>query len=601
MTHLTEIAVYLAAALVAVPLFRRLGFGAVLGYLAAGMLIGPWGLKLVSNVTSVMQVAEIGVVFLLFVIGLELKPSRLWLMRHAVFLNGGLQVLLASVPLAWLLAWQFQMTTAQAALVGFALALSSTAFVLQTLAEKKQINTVHGRNAFGILLFQDLAVIPALALIPLMASTSDAAHNSLLQQLGQAVLVIGGMILGGRYLLRPIFRAIALWGNEDSFTVMGLLVALGAAVVAANAGLSMGLGAFLAGVLLADSEYRHELEANINPFKGLLLGLFFISVGMSADFGIIFDHPGLILGGCLLLLLVKALTLWLGSRLLKVDKVNASQLALILAQGGEFAFVLLHAADHNHVLPEHVIDPIISMVILSMGITPLLFLISDRIGLWARVHKQEQRYDAIEHDDPPVIIAGFGRMGQIIARVLQMRGVAYTALEKDAAHVTLVRRWGNKVYYGLPNNRETLRAAGAGNAKLLVITMDDDEKAIRTIEVARRHFPHLKIFCRARDRMHALHLMELGVDGLMRETWLSSLEMANQILQSLGDDEQAARYTIDVFREADEALLKRQIHHRHDMDQMVVTTRQLREELTELFENDPQISAAQARRKNRTP
>ncbi len=591
MDHITEIAVYLAAALIAVPLFRRIGFGAVLGYLAAGMLIGPWGLKLVSEVDSVMQIAEIGVVFLLFVIGLELKPARLWVMRHSIFLNGSLQVLLAAVPLALLCAWYFQIGWSLAALVGFALALSSTAFVLQTLAEKEQIGTIHGRQAFGILLFQDIAVIPALALIPLLAPASDAATNhSLGQQALQAIAVITALVVGGRHLLRPVFRAIARWGNEDSFTVMALLVVLGAALLMAWADLSMGLGAFLAGVLLADSEFRHELEGNINPFKGLLLGLFFISVGMSANFGVMQAQPGLILGGTAALLAIKAGSLWLGSRLLHVDKVNASQLALILAQGGEFAFVLFHTAQHAHVLPDSLIEPLISMVILSMGLTPLLFLISDRIGLWARVHSQEEQYDVIESSEPPIIIAGFGRMGQIIARVLQMRGIAYTALEKDAAHVALVRRWGNKIYYGQSNNRETLRAAGAEHAKLLIITMDDDEKALRTIEIARRHFPHLKLYCRARDRMHALHLMELGIDGIMRETWLSSLEMANQVLQALGDDADTARYTTDVFRQADEALLQRQMQHRHDLDQMVVSTQQLRQELTELFESDPRIS-----------
>ncbi|MGJ8668289.1 MAG: monovalent cation:proton antiporter-2 (CPA2) family protein [Oceanococcus sp.] len=591
MNHLSEIAIYLFAALIAVPIFRRLGLGAVLGYLAAGMLIGPWCLGLVSEVDSVMQIAEIGVVFLLFVIGLELKPSRLWVMRQSIFLNGSLQVALAAIPLAALCAWYFQIDWRLAAFVGFALALSSTAFVLQTLAEKQQIGTQHGRSAFGILLFQDIAVIPALALMPLLASNpSETVDSSFGQQALQAIAVITVLIVGGRYLLRPIFRGIARWGNEDSFTVMALLVVLGAALLMAWADLSMGLGAFLAGVLLADSEYRHELEGNINPFKGLLLGLFFISVGMSADFGVMHDQALLIGLGTLLLLSIKATSLWLGSRLLGVDKVNSSQLALILAQGGEFAFVLFHTAQQSDILSHTLIDPLISMVILSMGLTPLLFLVSDRIGLWARVRSKEDQYDNIEPSEPPVIIAGFGRMGQIIARVLQMRGIAFTALEKDAAHVALVRRWGNKIYYGQSNNRETLRAAGAQHAKLLIITMDDDEKALRTIEVARNHFPHLKIYCRARDRMHALHLMDLKIDGIMRETWLSSLEMANQVLRALGDSEEKARYTTDVFRNADEDLLHRQLEHRHDLDKMVVSTQQLRAELTELFESDARIS-----------
>lgn len=594
MGHLTEIAIYLTAALVAVPLFRRLGFGAILGYLVAGMLIGPVGLALIGEVESVMQIAEIGVVFLLFVIGLELKPSRLWVMRQAIFLNGSLQVLLAAAPLTFLMHWMFDLSWAVATLVAFALALSSTAFVLQTLAEKKQLGTVHGRQAFGILLFQDLAVIPALAIIPLMgaAGSAQSGDSSMLAQSLEALAVIAALVVGGRYLLRPVFHAVARWGNEESFTVVALLVVLGAALLMDSAELSMGLGAFIAGVLLADSEYRHELEGNINPFKGLLLGLFFISVGMSADFQIIHNNALVIAGGTLALLTIKGSTLWLSSRALGVDSVNAKQLALILAQGGEFAFVLFHTAAHEDVLDVSITEPLTAIVILSMMLTPLLFMLSDMLGRMARERIPKQHYDTIEHAEPPVIIAGFGRMGQIIARVLQMRGIAYTALEKDAAHVAMVRRWGNKIYYGQPNNRETLRAAGAEHAQLLIVTMDDAEKAIRTIELARRHFPHLKIFCRARDRHHALHLMELGVDGVMRETWLSSLEMANQVLQALGDDEDSAQHTTAVFREADEALLKRQLSHRHDLDQMIQSSKQLRTELTELFEADPRMPPA---------
>ncbi len=592
MGHLTEIAIYLIAALIAVPLFRRLGFGAILGYLAAGMLIGPSGMRLIAEVASVMQIAEIGVVFLLFVIGLELKPARLWVMRQAIFLNGSLQVLMAAVPLTFLMHWMFALSWSVSAFVAFALALSSTAFVLQTLAEKKQLGTVHGRQAFGILLFQDLAVIPALAIIPLMgaAGHSQPGDTSLFAQTVQAIAVIAALVVGGRYLLRPVFHAIARWGNEESFTVAGLLVVLGAALLMDWAELSMGLGAFIAGVLLADSEYRHELEGNINPFKGLLLGLFFISVGMSADFHVIQDNLLIILGGTLALLSIKATTLWLGSRALGVDSVNANQSALILAQGGEFAFVLFHTATHENVLSASTTEPLIAIVILSMMLTPLLFMLSDNLGRRARARLPQEHYDTIEHSEPPVIIAGFGRMGQIIARVLQMRGIAFTALEKDAAHVAMVRRWGNKIYYGQPNNRETLRAAGAEHAHLLIVTMDDAEKALRTIELARRHFPHLRIFCRARDRHHALHLMELGVDGVMRETWLSSLEMATQVLQALGDNETTARHTTNIFREADEALLKRQLSHRHDLDLMIRSSQQLRDELTELFESDPRMS-----------
>ncbi len=591
MHHLTQIVIYLGAALIAVPLFRRLGFGAVLGYLAAGMLIGPSGLGIIPDAEAVLQFAEIGVVFLLFIIGLELKPSRLWIMRQAIFVNGSLQMALTALALALALFFGLGLAPLQAGLIGFALALSSTAFVLQTLAEKQQLGTVHGRTGFGILLFQDLAVIPALALMPLLTASQGGSSNQALGlQLLQAIAVVGTLVLGGRYLLRPALRAVARWGNEESFTVAGLIVVIGAALLMHWAGLSMGLGAFLAGVLLADSEYRHELEGNINPFKGLLLGLFFIAVGMTVNQDIVLEHPGVILGGALALILIKFCGAWLSSRLIGVDPVNSAQLALILAQGGEFAFVLFHAAHGQGLLAPSMNEQLIAIVIVSMMLTPLLFFLSDRLGEQARRKRPADTYDTIESAEPQIIIAGFGRMGQIIARVLQMRGLSFTALEKDAVHVETVRRWGNKIYYGQSNNLETLRAAGAVHARLLIVTMDDVEKGIRTIELVQRYFPHLKIFARAHDRHHALHLMELGVDFVMRETWLSSLEMATRILQEMGDSEGTARYTTQVFREADEELLSRQISHRHDIDQMIRSTQALRDELAELFDKDPRMS-----------
>ncbi len=597
MHHLTQVAIFLIAALIAVPLFRRLGFGAVLGYLAAGMLMGPSGLGLFADVHQIMQVAEIGVVFLLFVIGLELKPSRLWVMRHAIFVNGSLQMALTAAALALALVLILRLPALEAGLIGFALALSSTAFVLQTLAEKEQLGTVHGRAGFGILLFQDLAVIPALAILPLLTTRDTALDGpSLALSIAQAIGVIAALVIGGRSLLRPLFKAVARWGNDESFTVMALIVVIGAALLMDWAGLSMGLGAFLAGVLLADSEYRHELEGNINPFKGLLLGLFFMSVGMAADLDVLAADPTLILLGALILILIKAAGAWLSSRMAGVDAVNSAQLALILAQGGEFAFVLFYAAHGEGLLPDSMNQQLILIVVVSMMLTPALFFISDRIGKVARIKRPKETYDTIESAEPEIIIAGFGRMGQVVARVLQMRGLAFTALEKDAAHVAMVRRWGNKIYYGQSNNLETLRAAGAERAKLLIVTMDDIEKGIRTIGLAKRNFPKLKIFARARDRHHALHLMELGVDFVMRETWLSSLEMATEVLKTFGDSEATAKTTTAVFREADENLLARQMNHRHDLDHMIKSTDELRRELHELFENDPRMSSIDRRK-----
>lgn len=585
-----EAAIYLTAALVAVPLFRRLGFGAVLGYLAAGMLIGPWGLGLIGEVESVMQFSEIGVVFLLFVIGLELKPSRLWVMRHAIFVTGTLQVLCATVPLAVLLHWT-GLDWRASALAGFALALSSTAFVLQALGERNQLIAPHGRAAFGILLFQDLAVIPLIALLPMLALTGgEAAQPDLWAKVGLAAAAMAGLVFGGRYLLRPIFRVVARWGSEETFSVAALLVVIGAASLMEVAELSMGLGAFLAGVLLADSEYRHELEANINPFKGLLLGLFFISVGMSADFGILARDPVPIVAGAAALIAVKFVTLWLISAVLRYGHPSGLRLSLVLAQGGEFAFVVFHAAAGLHILPHEVTDRLIAIVILSMVVTPLLFLLSDWFGRRAAASVPARPFDKIKDESPPVLIAGFGRVGQVVARVLQMRGIHFTALEQDVEHVDLVRRWGNKIYYGEPTNLETLRAAGAEKAQLLVIAMDDAEKSIHAVELARRHFPQLKIYARARDRHHALHLMDLGVDYLIRETWLSSLEMAKEVLQALGESEDAAAYSIEVFNEADHDLLRRQLNHREDIDQMIQSSHEVRSELQRLMEADPRMS-----------
>ncbi len=591
-----EASIYLAAALVAVPLFRRLGFGAVLGYLAAGMLIGPWGLGLIGDVESVLQFSEIGVVFLLFVIGLELKPSRLWLMRRSIFVTGTLQVLFATVPLAALLHW-VGLEWRPALLAGFALALSSTAFVLQSLGERNQLSARHGRAAFGILLFQDLAVIPFIALLPMLAvSGSDTGGTDIWSKVGLAVAAMFGLFIAGHYLLRPVFRMVARWGSEETFSVAALLVVIGAASLMEWAELSMGLGAFLAGVLLADSEYRHELEANINPFKGLLLGLFFISVGMSADFGIMGRDPVPILVGTAALLSIKFFTLWAVAGTLGYGHPSSLRLALVLAQGGEFAFVLLHAATGLHIFPHEITDQLIAIVILSMVVTPLMFLLSDWFGKRDKSAAPARPFDEIEDESPPVLIAGFGRVGQVVARVLQMRGIHFTALEQDVEHVDLVRRWGNKIYYGEPTNLQTLRAAGAENAKLLVIAMDDAEKAIHAVELAKRHFPHLKIYARARDRHHALHLMDLGVDYLIRETWLSSLEMAREVLQVLGDSKEAADYSVDIFSEADHDLLQRQLKHRHDLDHMIQSSHEVRRELAEVMEGDPKMSTLKPKR-----
>ncbi len=588
--HFTaDITIFLIAALIAVPLFRRLGFGAILGYLAAGVVIGPQVLGSISDVPVVMQVAEIGVVLLLFVIGLELKPHRLWTLRKAIFGTGTLQMALATTAISLFGLLMYDHPLGRALFIGLVLALSSTAFVLQTLAEQGNLATSYGRSAFGVLLFQDLAVIPILAILPVLGGleiTTDAATGwAFARAIGAIVL----LILGGRYLLRPVLRAVAHWGSDETFTVAALLVVIGAAVAMEAADLSAGLGAFIAGVLLADSEYRHELEANINPFKGLLLGLFFISVGMSADLNLFSEQPLTILLAACGLIAIKFATLALGARFIVGLPWRVTlPMALILGQGGEFAFVLFHAASEYQILPPDLSNLLTAVVITSMALTPFLFFFANRVA--RKLEPEELRpYDAIDTGESPVLIAGFGRMGQIIARVLHMRHVPFTALERDAAHVDLVRRWGNKVYFGEPASLETLRAAGAKDAKLLIIALDNFDAARRIVQLSKRYFPHLKLYARARDRHQALHLMELGVDYVMRETWHSSLKMSEAILQELGDTPESAQYAIDVFRRADEKLLEQQREHRSDIEHLIQSSQAVRRELHSLFERAPRM------------
>lgn len=589
MHFIAEIAIFLVAALVAVPLFRRLGFGAVLGYLAAGVVIGPQALAVVGDAPEVMQVAEIGVVLLLFVIGLELKPHRLWTLRRAIFGTGTLQMALATAVISGFGFLMYEHPPGRAVFIGLVLALSSTAFVLQTLGEQGNLASSFGRGAFGVLLFQDLAVIPILAILPILGGSEIVADHATGWAVARAIAAISLLIIGGRYLLRPVLRAVAHWGSDETFTVAALLVVIGAAVAMEAAGLSAGLGAFIAGVLLADSEYRHELEANINPFKGLLLGLFFISVGMSADLTLFAEQSLTIAVAAIGLIGVKFITLSLGAHfVIGLHWRVALPMALILGQGGEFAFVLFHAAAQYQILPPELTDLLTAVVITSMALTPLLFYFANIVA--RRLEPEELRpYDPIENGESPVLIAGFGRMGQIIARVLHMRHVPFTALERDAAHVDLVRRWGNKVYFGEPASLETLRAAGAADAKLLIIALDNFDSARRIVQLAKRYFPHLKLYARARDRHQALHLMELGVDFVMRETWHSSLKMAEVVLEDLGDTQESAQYSIDVFRRADEKLLEQQREHRSDIEHLIQSAQAVRQELHSLFEKAPRM------------
>ena len=578
--------IFLVAAVVAVPLFRRLGLGAVLGYLFAGVVMGPFGMKLVSDPSSTLAVSELGVVMLLFVIGLELSPARLWLMRRNVFGIGGLQVaitgLLLGLASALLgLGWKTDL------IIGLGLALSSTAVGLQLLAERKELTTGFGRLAFAILLFQDLAAIPLLALIPLLGVAKAAAQSgppsaAVFKALGMIALVV----IGGRLLLRQLFRAVAWTQMSEVFTATSLLVVVGTAWLMQWAGLSMGLGAFLAGVLLADSEFRHELEAQIEPFKGLLLGLFFIAVGMSIDLQRVMAEPGLIAIGVLALLVIKSLILiGIGLRPGQLPAREALMLGVVLALGGEFAFVVFGEAFKAGLLDAALRDRLVAIVGLSMAVTPISVIAASRWLIGHPEKKEERAADPIDHEYPRVIIAGFGRMGQIVGRMLRAQKIPFTALENSAEQVTLSRRFGNSIYFGDPSRPELLRAAHTDRAEVFVLTTDDPESTVRTARLLKRTYPHLKIFARARNRQHAFKLMDLGVE-VMRETFHSSLELSQQVLEALGVPPEVAADRRERFRQHDEKMLLDQHLVYDDEAALIASSQQAFQDLENLFAAD---------------
>ena len=584
MTLTAQVALLLAAAVLAVPVFRKLRLGAVLGYLAAGMLVGPSGLGLITNVGAILSFAEFGVVLLLFVIGLELQPSRLVTMRRTVFGVGALQVSVATLVLS-LAAWFLGLSPMNAALIGFALSLSSTALVLQVLAERTELKAHHARAAFGTLLFQDVAAMAVLAALPLLGASSVHAGEGprgWLPGLGALVAVLAG----GRYALRPLLRVVANSRLRETFTATALLVVVGTAALFAAAGLSMALGAFIAGVLLADSEYRHELEADIEPFKGLLLGLFFIATGMSAGIGTLLDRPGTVLGLLLGLLALKSLAGWVVARLAGYTGVAARRFATDLCGGGEFAFVLLALAARSGLIDPELADLVVIVVTLSMIATPLL--INSHAWLEERFAPAVAAapFYVPEPIEPRVLIAGFGRFGQIVGRVLAAKGIRFTALENSQAQVDFVRRFGNKLYYGDASRLDLLAAAGAAHAEVLVVAIDEVEASVRTAELARRHYPHLKVLVRARNRQHAFRLMDLGITVIVREMFAGSLEIAHETLLALGLPPAEARQSVQTFRAHDERVLVEQSKIKEDQDKMVAAVQESAAQLERLFQSD---------------
>jgi monovalent cation:proton antiporter-2 (CPA2) family protein len=608
MISLAQTAVLLAAAVLAVSLFRLLNLSSILGYVAAGLIIGPWGLRLIHEIENISKIADFGVVLLLFIIGLELQPTRLWVMRRIVFGLGAAQVTLCTVLLA-VAGYLMGLQPVTAAIVGFGLSLSSTPLVLQVLAERGQLKTQHGRSAFGILLFQDLAVLPVIAILPLItrtvtastASTPHAGDGPLWPVLVKLLIAMAVVVIGGRVLLRPALRVVARVRVTEVFTAAALLTVIGTALLANFAGLSASLGAFLAGVLLADSEFRHELEADIEPFKGLLLGLFFIVVGMSANLGLLISEPLTLLGVTGGLMLIKLLAVTLLGRLTNHKGSSAWRLGFTLPAGGEFAFVLFTLATRQHVLDTETADTLILAVTLSMMLGPLLLIAHDVVETrW--LADPAKPFDEIDDGDTPVIIAGFGRFGQIVARILNARKIPFTALDSNQTHVDFVRRFGNKVYYGDASRLDLLRAAGAETAKVFVLAIDDVDASIRTAQLIREQFPKLKIFARARNRQHTFALMDAGVSNIIRETLLSSLELSVFVLQELGDTQTEARNTVRRFRQHDEATLAAQYAVKEDNEKFQATSQEAARQLEGLFDSDehktdaekPRIGSRQA-------
>jgi glutathione-regulated potassium-efflux system ancillary protein KefC/glutathione-regulated potassium-efflux system protein KefB len=578
------IAIFLLTAVIVVPIFRRLQLGGVLGYIAAGMLIGPSGLGLIPSAEITEHVGELGVVLLLFLVGLELEPSRLWSLRQTVFALGGAQVIACGLVLGWAahlagLAW------GPAFVVGAGLAMSSTAIVLAWLGERGQLSSPAGRQTFAILLFQDLAVIPLIALLPLLSPEPDETQNGWLLA-AKGFAVIAAVVIGSRLAMRPALKIIARWGGREVFTAAALLIVILAALAMQAIGLSMSLGAFLAGVLLADSEFRHELEADVEPFKGLLLGVFFMTVGMGANLTLLAASPLAILGAAAGLMLVKLALVYGIARVAGTANADAQRTAVWLAQGGEFAFVLFAVAQGDAVLTQSAAQFLVLAVTLSMLLAPLTFVAHERLlELWEEREK-EPEFDAIDGPGNPVIIAGYGRYGQIVSRVLRMAGIAFTAIEKDYQQVDFVRRFGNKVYYGDASRLELLESARAAEAKLFVLAIDDVEASIRTAALVRKHFPNLPILARARNRVHLFRLRDLDIEAVERETFLSSLETAQQALVVAGLSQGQAERAVAIFRKHDKGLLERQYAVRQDEQQFIQTSAQAAAQLQELFEAD---------------
>ena len=597
-TWLVNTFIYLSAAVVAVPLSKALGLGSIIGYLAAGMAIGPWGLGLVTNVEDILHFAEFGVVLMLFLVGLELEPKRLWSLRRPIFGWGSAQVLgctAAIFALAVLAGAPWRV----ALVAGMGLALSSTAIALQVMNERNLMRTESGQAGFSILLFQDIAAIPILALLPLLGHTlvsnGAVAHTNTALEAIKIIAVIGGIVLGGRIAIRPVFRWIARSRAPEIFTAASLLLVVGIAGLMQLVGLSMALGAFLAGVLLAESEYRRELETNIEPFKGLLLGLFFIAVGMGIDFGVLAEFPLQMLAIVIGFLAVKAVVIYGIGRTMGLSFQERPVFALLLAQGGEFAFVVFQAAQGANVLTSQTSSLLVGSVAISMLVSPLILVAMDRWLLPRYARCGVPVLDEIsEQQDAPVIIAGMGRYGQIIARVLIAQGYTCTVLDHDAEMIEASRRFGYRVFYGDATRLDLLRTAGIAKAKLLVVAVDNVEQSLAIVDLAKAHYPDLPLVARARDVTHWNQLRDRGVMLVQREMFESSLSSARSVLEILGQSPEVSLQTVAKFRQHNLELFEQLHPHYKDSAKLISVVKQGRQQFEEQMareREDPSVAA----------
>jgi len=592
--------IYLAATVVTVPVAKKLGLGSVLGYLTAGIVIGPAVFGLVgSEAGKVMHFAEFGVVLMLFVIGLELQPSLLWKIRRSIFGLGGLQVLITAIVLAGL-ALLFNFKINRAIAIGLILALSSTAIVLQTLTEKGLLQNAAGRSAFSVLLFQDISVVPILAIIPLLATMngkidfSDSELNRITDmsalsgwlQLLIIIAVIAFIIIGGRFIARHIFRLIAETGMHEVFTAMALLLVIGIALAMDKIGLSPALGTFLAGVVLADNEYRHELETTINPFKGLLLGLFFISVGASINFALFIKDPFLILGFVILLMTVKFIVLFMLGRFFRLRKGYDYLFAFLLAQSSEFAFVLISFSKQNLLFDEHTAGLMLLMVTLSMAISPLLLIFNEKALAPFLSRKQNKtEYDYVESSDNQIIIAGFGRFGLVVGRLLLANNYKVTIIDSNPANVEILRKFGFKLYYGDVTRPQVIEQAGIKHAKLVILSMAEYDEALKVADYIKKNYPHVKILARAKDIYHAFEFFKRNVNIVQREVFDSAAELGEKALVQLGFTRYEAYRATRTFKHHEkQVLLDLYTLWKEDENRFIQETRRFSEQLSEMLQ-----------------